>query len=289
MVETVAGVAVALVLLVAAGAKLRLSGELPQLLGAYGIPTPVRLPAAAGLVVVEIVVAAALLARVDEAGYAAISLGLLFVGAAVTARLLGHRRVRCGCFGASERPWTWVLARAVAFTALAGVVAFGGELDVAASRDSIVVVALVLLSLTVVALAILVLALYRQVGVLALRLAPQGALELDEEGPPLATPAPALAGLTRRGGELVAFFSEDCRLCRDLAPGVRALEREGMQVHVVYEAQDTVAFTRWNVPGTPFLVHLVDGVVAAKGLVNTLEQLDGLVATGRARRANAAA
>jgi hypothetical protein len=36
-------------------------------------------------------------------------------------------------------------------------------------------------------------------------------------------------------------------------------------------------------------VHVIDGVVAAKGLVNTLEQLDGLVATGRARREHAAA
>jgi hypothetical protein len=37
------------------------------------------------------------------------------------------------------------------------------------------------------------------------------------------------------------------------------------------------------VPGTPFAVHVVDGLVAAKGTVNTLEQLDGLLAAGRGR------
>jgi hypothetical protein len=29
------------------------------------------------------------------------------------------------------------------------------------------------------------------------------------------------------GEELVAFFSPDCRLCRAIAPGVRAFAREG--------------------------------------------------------------
>jgi hypothetical protein len=60
-------------------------------------------------------------------------------------------------------------------------------------------------------------------------------------------------------------------------------------VRGVYEHEEPAAVLRWNVPGSPFAVHLVDGVVAAKGLVNTLEQLDGLVATGRARREHAAA
>ena len=287
--ETAAGAAVAVVLLVAAAAKVRLGRDLPELLGAYGIPRPLRAAAAVALVVTEAAVGILLLARVDGAAEAAVVLGIVFVLAAAAARLRGARRLRCGCFGARERPWAWVAARAVAFLALAGLAAFGDELGLSASRDSLMLIALAALAVAVVVLGVLVLALYRQVGVLALRIVPQGALELDEEGPPVSTPAPALAGLVRRGGEVIAFFSEDCRLCRDLAPGVRALGREGVAVHVVYEARDTAAFTRWNVPGTPFVVHVIDGVVAAKGLVNTLEQLDGLLATGRARRAHAAA
>jgi hypothetical protein len=43
------------------------------------------------------------------------------------------------------------------------------------------------------------------------------------------------------------------------------------------------------VPGTPFLVHVVDGFAAAKGTVNSLEQLDGLVALGTARMDHAPA
>jgi len=289
-VETAAQAAVAIVLLLAAAAKLRLRGELPGLLAAYGIPELVRRPAARVLVAVEVLVAVLLLGGVSGAGLAALALGAVFVVAALVVRLRGHKRVRCGCFGAAERPWAWVFARALGFVALAGVAAFGDELDgVAPDRDALVLLALAFLSVAVLALGVLVLALYRQVGVLSLRIAPRGALELESEGPSVGTPAPALTGLARRGPELVAFFAEDCSLCRDLAPGVRALEREGVAVRIVYEGEERVAFARWNVPGAPFVVHVVDGVVAAKGLVNTLEQLDGLVATGRARRAHAAA
>jgi hypothetical protein len=59
--------------------------------------------------------------------------------------------------------------------------------------------------------------------------------------------------------------------------------RQGLSVRVVEEEQEEDAFARWNVPGTPFVVHLVDGVVAAKGTVNTLEELELLLDTGRAR------
>ena len=146
-----------------------------------------------------------------------------------------------------------------------------------------------MLGVAVVALGALVLALYRQVGVLTMRLGPEIALELAEEGPPVGEEAPELDGLTRVGEELAAFFSPDCRLCRAIAPGVRALEREGMPVQTVYENEHPAVFERWSVPGTPFVVHVVDGFVAAKGTVNSLEQLDGLVALGAARVEHAAA
>jgi hypothetical protein len=51
----------------------------------------------------------------------------------------------------------------------------------------------------------------------------------------------------------------------------------------VYEEEAPETFARWRVPGTPFAVHVVDGKVAAKGTVNTLEQLDSLLAAGRGR------
>jgi hypothetical protein len=148
---------------------------------------------------------------------------------------------------------------------------------------ALVATALALLAVAVAALTVLVLALYRQVGVLEGRLGPRSALELAEEGPQLGRPAPALAGLTRLGAELVAFASPGCRLCAEIAPALGALARAGLVVHTVNEDDDPGAFGRFRVPGTPFVAYLVDGEVVAKGLVNTLEQIEELIATGEGR------
>ena len=281
----------AALLLAAAAAKLRARADLPTVLAAYGVPARVRPLAAVALVAAEAVLGVLLLVgiAVRPVALAAVALGLVFAVALLRARLQGRKRLRCGCFGAAERPTSYLLARALAFTALAGVAAAGDALPDAPSRDTLVLAALAVLALAVVTLGALVLALYRQVGVLSLRIAPRAALELAEEGPPVGADAPALPALTHRGSELVAFFSRDCRLCRDLAPAVRALAREGVAAHAMYEEENADAFREWNVPGTPYVVHVLDGAVVAKGLVNTLEQLDQLLAVGRARRAHAAA
>jgi hypothetical protein len=284
--ELAARLAVAVLLLGAAAAKVRAWGELPDLLGGYGVPSRLRRSASIALVAAEGVVGALLLAGVATrpAALAALGLGVAFVLALTRARLRGARRLRCGCFGSKERSTTLLLVRAVAFSALAGFAALAAFVDVSApSRDTLVVIALGVLGLAVVVLAALVLALYRQVGVLTLRIAPRAVLELADEGPAVGQEAPPLAGLERRGAALVAFFSPDCRLCRELAPAIRALEREGLGVRVVSETEEADAFALWTVPGTPFAVHVVDGVVGAKGAVNTLEQLDALVAGGTLR------
>ena len=271
------------VLLVAGAAKLRAFGDLPDVLAAYGIRERLREPAAAGLVAAELGLGALLVAGVAPrwTTLAASVLGVAFVVAVGRVRLAGVTRLRCGCFGVRERSTDLVLARAVAFAALAGLATAAAWLGAPALAAE---------AWLALAVALLALALYRQVGVLTLRVGPaQGALEIAEEGPELALEPPPLAGLAGHGSELVAFLSPACRICRDLLPGIRALAREGLAVRVVDEGDEAEAFRAWNVPGSPFVVHLVDGVVAAKGLVNTLEQLDGLVATGRARRLGAAA
>ena len=94
---------------------------------------------------------------------------------------------------------------------------------------------------------------------------------------------PRSQGLAGRGAELVAFVSANCRLCHELVPAFDALSRDGLPVRPVREDESPEVFDRWNVPGTPFVALVVDGVVRAKGLVNTLEQIDGLVETGRER------
>jgi uncharacterized membrane protein YphA (DoxX/SURF4 family) len=288
--SVVARILVGLLLLWAAAAKLRRRDDLPGWLAAYGLPARVAGPAAWAVMAAEAVVGVLLLAglALPASTYVAVALGAVFVAALAQARLRGVERLRCGCFGASEGRTTLLLLRAGGFTALAALAAFAGGSDVSASRDTLVLVALGVLTVVVALLALLVLALYRQVGVLTLRLGPRVPLELAEEGPEVGAPAPALEGLQLRGAELVAFFSPGCRLCRQLAPGVAALARQGLAVRVVEETEDEVAFERWNVPGTPFVTHVVDGVVAAKGTVNTLEELEELLVTGGAR-VNAAA
>ena len=280
------------VLLWAAASKVRLRHDLPDFLGAYGVPRRLRAVAAYGLIAAEALVGIALLVQLapEQASLAALGLGALFVAAPLSALARGVKRIRCGCFGAAERPTVLVLARGAGFAALAALAVWGDEIEASApGQDALVLVALAVLAVAVLVLGALVLALYRQVGVLTLRLGPRAALEVPEEGPDVGRPAPPLAGLERRGPELVAFLTEDCRLCRELAPSVRALAREGLAVRIVDEAEEPKVYERWNVPGSPFVVHLVDGVVGAKGLVNTLEQLDGLIAAGTARRAHAAA
>ena len=171
----------------------------------------------------------------------------------------------------------------------------------------------------VMVLAVVVVALARQLGTLHLRLGPRGALEMDDEGPPLgeAPPAGSARSLDGRtieiGGpgeaQLLLFVSPGCMVCEQVTPSIRAVGRTGEFVPYVltdldldearsaYAKKDIgapVASAReltqsWDVPGTPYVVILDrSGVVRGKGTVNNLEQMEGLVTTAL-RRAEAAA
>ena len=251
-------------------------------LAPYAIPPSLRAPAYWLLAAAEAAIGILLLVDVPYSPFAALGLGGLFMAALVWVRMRGVRRLDCGCFGSKERSVEFLLGRASGFTALAALAAFPFDVS-SPTRDTVVAVALIVLGVAVVVLGALVLALYRQVGILTLRVGPGVALELAEEGPPVGEQAPLLEGLGRAGSELAVFFSPGCRLCRQLAPAVRALGREGIDAHVVYENEDAESFERWAVPGTPFAVHVVDGIVAAKGTVNTLEQLEQLITVGTER------
>ena len=277
---TVALARIALVALLASAAiaKLARPRTARSLLEAARLPRLLIWPAVA----LELCVAGWLASGRDPrlAGAAAVVLGGAFVSVIATARLRGTPRLACGCFGgARERHWTVLALRALLVPVLAlPLVGVGGP-----SRELAVALVLVALSLAVAALAVLVLALYRQVGVLQRRVLPQGFLEIAHEGPAVGEAAPELDQLRRAGDEVVFFASQSCRVCRQLEPGARALARSGIPVHELFEHEDAAAFARWGVPGTPFIVHVIDGTVAAKGLVNSLEQLDDLVETGTRR------
>jgi Methylamine utilisation protein MauE len=291
-VELALRIVLAVVLLGAAAAKLRDMPRFEVAVAGHGVPERLRRPAAWAVVGAEVALGVLVLvpATARPAGLAAFLLGLGFAASLVRLRLRGARRAPCGCFGgARERPIGLLAARALGLAALGGLVATGvaGEVP-APSSGALVAAALAVLAVAVAILVVLVLALYRQVGVLEARLGPAAALELADEGPPLGATAPALAGLARSGPELIAFASPGCRLCAEIAPALGALRRDGLRVHEVTEEVGGDAFRRYKVPGTPYVAYLEDGVVASKGLVNTLEQIEELVATGH-ERARAAA
>jgi len=172
-------------------------------------------------------------------------------------------------------------------------------------------VSVVLLWLAVLALAVLLWALSRQVGVLFERVAPMGAL-ITDAGPEVGAAAPGfqLRGIQSEavsvGGPaaratLLFFLSPSCPVCKKLIPVLKAVDRdEGRQVSVVLasdgEQAEHLRFVAeqglqrlpyvlsaelgmaFRVSRLPYAV-LVDrqGRVAAKGLVNSREQLDSLL------------
>jgi methylamine dehydrogenase accessory protein MauD len=172
----------------------------------------------------------------------------------------------------------------------------------------------VVLWLLVVLLSVVVVALARQVGTLHLRLGPRGALEVDGEGPALGEAPEPVSAIDLDGRDVVVggpgepqlllFVSPGCPVCREVLPSLPAAARAGrLTPYVISDAgsEDTARSYRhdrvaaplipapevargYGVPGTPYAVVLdVMGVVRAKGTVNSLEQLEGLVDTGRAR------
>jgi hypothetical protein len=143
-----------------------------------------------------------------------------------------------------------------------------------------------------VVLCVVVVALARQVGTLHLRLGPRGALEIDTEGPPLGEALPPIEArgadgarvvLGGSGGRrLVMFSSPTCIVCREVAPAIPAAARSAALVPQIVHDPD--AEQTFDVPGTPFLLVLDElGIVRAKGTVNTLEQVEGLVDTADRR------
>lgn len=168
----------------------------------------------------------------------------------------------------------------------------------------------VILWLLVIVLCFIVVALARQVGTLHLRLGPRGALEMDDEGPPIGE-APVAAELTGIDGrplevggpgaaQVLLFVSPGCHLCEEVLPSIGVAARTKDMDPVVLVDADPLETKHlfehrklgaaiapggplaaaYGVPGTPYVVVLDRlGIVRAKGTVNNLEQLEGLIDT----------
>lgn len=174
------------------------------------------------------------------------------------------------------------------------------------------VVSQAVLWLVVVVLAVVVLALARQIGLLHDRIAPVGAL-VGAETPRVGELAPVLeasdwtGGPVRIGGRardgrstLLLFVSPTCPVCRELLPVARALAaraadalrlvlasdgpREEHEAYVARHGLDAAGYVLSKPLGLAYqigrLPHAVlidaEGVVRARGLVNTREHLESL-------------
>lgn len=172
----------------------------------------------------------------------------------------------------------------------------------------------IVLWVLVVVLSILLIGLARQVGTLHLRLGPRGALELDDEGPPLGEAPPSMDTRDHSGRpvtiggpgtpQFLLFVSPDCPVCREVLPSLPVVSQVGQMAAYAISDSESEKGAReyrsvggvarlilgpgisqaYRVPGTPYAVILdALGVVRAKGTVNNLEQMEGLVDTARAR------
>ena len=283
-------VALAVVLGLAAGSKLRSPRAAAAGLGTFGVPTRLRLPGVFAIALVEGALAVGVAAGSAVAAYAAGALigGFGLVVAAALAR--GAGGASCGCFGARSRVGVGAVARNVALAA--ALFAAPSLPSGAPSRDGWLLLGLVAAFACIAVLAVAVLALARELGMLRLRLGAESALEIGDEGPPLGERVPLPERFDRTAGvelALAIFSSEGCRLCQTLKPVVAAFRRDPLvSVEVFDEVRDADVWRALQIPGSPFAVAFDrDGAVHAKGTFNTYGQLESILAAAERRLAEA--
>lgn len=148
---------------------------------------------------------------------------------------------------------------------------------------SVWIASYVLLWLAVLGLSLAVVALLRQIGVLHARLHPMG-VHFGGEGPELGSVAPPVRELSY--GEapltLLAFTSPTCEVCKVLRPSLDAIRRtyDDVQVQVLdLDDRTRPSFEAFNVRSTPYVVAVGgDGTVKGRGVANSLEQVEELMA-----------
>ena len=174
----------------------------------------------------------------------------------------------------------------------------------------LLIASVVVLWLLVIILAVIVFALARQIGVLYERVAPAGALMVNQQlkvgdaapeiGVETLTGKTLTTGAQEGKGQLLFFLSPDCPICKTLLPVLKTLHRseqdvgvmlvsdgETEQVHKDYVAAEKLEqfdYTISEAVGRSFGVGklpyavLIDGrgVIASLGIVNSREHLESL-------------
>lgn len=173
------------------------------------------------------------------------------------------------------------------------------------------VVCLVFQWVAILALVAVVLALARQIGILYERVAPMGALMMDQ-GPKVGERSPEFeltaldgqpvsVGHAHEKSTLLFFLSPTCPVCKKLLPILHSLRRaEQSWLRLVFASDGDPSvhepFARSSqIDGVPYVLSMelgrrfqvgklphavligADGRVRAKGLVNSREQLESLI------------
>lgn len=287
--STIVSIWIALVLLVAAGAKAVRASRAAASLATYGIAAPaVQRGALWLLIAVEAALAVALAAGASVAPALAAALFLLFAVASTAALLAGRKGAPCACFGSTARLDWPSPARSLALAALAAVTALGWLPNAPSGYARWLTLALSLSVAAIAALAVGLLALAREVGALRLAGGARGALEIASEGPAVGEREPwseLIEQTPRALLKLAVFSSEGCPLCAQVAPAVAHVAADPLvAVGVFDEHADAALWRAAAVPGSPYAIALtLDGVTLAKGTFNSLAQLESVIATARAR------
>lgn len=275
-------------LVASAGFKLADREGTRDALATYGLHGATADRAGAALIAVELGLAFGVAIGADAAAYAAAALFAVFTLAQALVLGGGGGGSPCACFGAEGRVGSSSVARAALLSIGFAVLPLLPREPIGATGWLGVGLGMTLLG--VFGLSVVVLALAREVGELRASVAPQGALEVPEEGPELGgrsalvqrfAPARAPDQLA-----LAVFTSEGCRLCRTLAPALAGFARDPRLVLRTFdEVADADVWALADVPGSPYAVALdLDGTVLAKGTYNSPGQLESVLAAAERRR-----
>jgi hypothetical protein len=239
------------------------------------------------LICAELGLAAGVIAGSEPAALLAAGLMALFAATMAGAIFRGRAGAPCACFGArSTVGWGGVVRNLVLAGAFATLPLLPEE-DM--STDDWLALGLGVALIACGGLAVAVLALAREVGMLRLRLGPEGALEIAAEGPPLGSEIGLDASFDPEAAlGLAVFTSDTCHVCRALEPAVAGLGRDPLVSLLTFEERaDAGVWERLAIPGSPFAVAFNrDGIVLAKGTFNNLAQLESVLGAAERRQAD---
>lgn len=289
MVEMGLRLALGVVLLASAGAKLADPAAARAALSTFGFRGKAVSAIGLGLLVaVELGLAVAILAGVGAAPWLGAGLMVLFALTLAGAIASGRAGEPCACFGArSKVGWAGVARNALLAAGFLAVALLPSE---SLATDQWLGLGLIAALVACAALAAGLLALAREVGLLRLRVGPTAALEIPSEGPELGSRTDLVAQILpeKPNAELAlaVFTSAGCHVCEALAPSIDSVAgHPALAVRRFDEHADPEAWLGLDVPGSPYAVALdLDGTVLAKGTFNNLAQLESVLAAGERRR-----